>query len=172
MNALAYQNRSVTHHINEHYQAGLEEQPVITQGIVSEMVFREDQPWMSQLILLPLLRQLSQQARWQLWITPGQKLNRQWLVSAGLPLSKVMHVKARQEQQPTTVSAMARALKSGNYSVVIGWLPEELSDQERLLLQQSAEEGQAIGFIMRPVSRVNLSDRQNFGIKIQSNLYH
>ncbi len=47
-------------------------------GLVSEVVYHEDQPMMAQLLLLPLLRQLGQQSRWQLWLTPQQKLSREW----------------------------------------------------------------------------------------------
>ncbi len=41
-----------------------------TAGLISEVVYREDQPMMTQLLLLPLLQQLGQQSRWQLWLTP------------------------------------------------------------------------------------------------------
>ncbi|VFS75191.1 cell division inhibitor [Salmonella enterica subsp. diarizonae] len=61
-------------------------------GLVSEVVYHEDQPMMAQLLLLPLLRQLGQQSRWQLWLTPQQKLSREWVQSAGLPLTKVMQI--------------------------------------------------------------------------------
>lgn len=44
-----------------------------TAGLISEVVYREDQPMMTQLLLLPLLQQLGQQSRWQLWLTPQQK---------------------------------------------------------------------------------------------------
>ncbi len=37
-----------------------------TNGLISEIVYREDQPMMTQLLLLPLLQQLGQQSRWQL----------------------------------------------------------------------------------------------------------
>ncbi|MGQ7170909.1 SulA-like leucine-rich domain-containing protein, partial [Escherichia sp. R-CC3] len=40
-----------------------------TAGLISEVVYREDQPMMTQLLLLPLLQQLGQQSRWQLWLT-------------------------------------------------------------------------------------------------------
>lgn len=63
-----------------------------TNGLISEIVYREDQPMMTQLLLLPLLQQLGQQSRWQLWLTPQQKLSREWVQSAGLPLSKVMQI--------------------------------------------------------------------------------
>jgi hypothetical protein len=32
-----------------------------------------------------------------------------------------------------------------------GWLPEELTEEEHFRLTEAAEEGNAIGFIMRPV---------------------
>jgi cell division inhibitor SulA len=66
------------------------EQPA--SGLISEIVYREDQPMMTQLLLLPLLQQLGQQSRWQLWLTPKQKLSREWVQSSGLPLSKVMQI--------------------------------------------------------------------------------
>lgn len=47
-------------------------------GLISEIVYREDQPMMTQLLLLPLLQQLGQQSRWQLWLTQQQKLSREW----------------------------------------------------------------------------------------------
>ncbi|EKK5313491.1 cell division inhibitor SulA, partial [Cronobacter sakazakii] len=63
-----------------------------TRGLISEVMYNEDQPWMTQLVLLPLLQQLGQQSRWQLWLTPQQRLSREWVESAGLPLTKVMQV--------------------------------------------------------------------------------
>ena len=58
-----------------------------TAGLISEVVYREDQPMMTQLLLLPLLQQLGQQSRWQLWLTPQQKLSREWVQASGLPSS-------------------------------------------------------------------------------------
>ncbi len=63
-----------------------------TAGLISEVVYREDQPMMTQLLLLPLLQQLGQQSRWQLWLTPQQKLSREWVQASGLPLTKVMQI--------------------------------------------------------------------------------
>lgn len=96
-------------------------------GLISEVVYREDQPLLTQLLLLPLLQQLGQQSRWQLWLTPQQKLSREWVQSAGLPLAKVMQI--NQLSPCDTVESMVRALRTGNYSVVIGWLPEDLSQE-------------------------------------------
>ncbi|AGN87996.1 MULTISPECIES: SOS-induced cell division inhibitor SulA [Enterobacteriaceae] len=142
----------------------------ITTGLISEMVYREDQPWMTQLLLLPLLQQLGQQSRWQLWLTPQQKLSREWVQSAGLPLTKVMQV--NQLSPSVTLDSMIRALRTGNYSVVIGWHSEELTAEEHRQLAMAAEEGNAIGFVMRPVRHDPLAARQLSGIKIHSNLYH
>ncbi|AOO56670.1 SOS cell division inhibitor [Raoultella ornithinolytica] len=144
------------------------EQPA--SGLISEIVYREDQPMMTQLLLLPLLQQLGQQSRWQLWLTPKQKLSREWVQSSGLPLSKVMQI--NQLSPFNTVDSMIRALRTGNYSVVIGWLTDELTAEEHERLVIAAQEGHAMGFIMRPVGNTNPAGRQLSGLKIHSNLYH
>ncbi|MBE1849489.1 cell division inhibitor SulA, partial [Escherichia coli] len=99
-----------------------------TAGLISEVVYREDQPMMTQLLLLPLLQQLGQQSRWQLWLTPQQKLSREWVQASGLPLTKVMQIS--QLSPCHTVESMVRALRTGNYSVVIGWLADDLTAEE------------------------------------------
>ncbi|SQD05367.1 SOS cell division inhibitor [Escherichia coli] len=88
-------------------------------GLISEVVYREDQPMMTQLLLLPLLQQLGQQSRWQLWLTPQQKLSREWVQASGLPLTKVMQI-SQPLPLPHWWESMVRALRTGNYSVVIG----------------------------------------------------
>ncbi len=132
-------------------------------GLISEIVYREDQPMMTQLLLLPLLQQLGQQSRWQLWLTPQQKLSREWVQSAGLPLSKVMQIS--QLSPCHTVDSMIRALRTGNYSVVICWLTEELTAEEHERLVNAAQEGCAMGFIMRPVRNQGTLGRQLSGLK-------
>ncbi len=140
------------------------------RGLISEVVYSEDQPWMTQFVLLPLLQQLGQQSRWQLWLTPQQKLSRQWVQASGLPLTKVMQVS--QLDPIFTLDAMVKALQTGNYSVVIGWLSEELSDEEHFRLSNAAEKGNAIGLIMRPTRTSGFGCRPRAGLKIHSSLYH
>lgn len=142
----------------------------VSTGLISEVVYREDQPLLTQLLLLPLLQQLGQQSRWQLWLKPQQKLSREWVLSAGLPLTKVMQI--NQLSPCDTVESMIRALRTGNYSVVIGWLSDELTEEEHFRLTEAAEEGNAIGFIMRPVRPDPHRKGQLSGVKIHSNLYH
>ncbi|WP_434642664.1 SOS-induced cell division inhibitor SulA [Klebsiella sp. I138] len=165
----AYANRSsLTSASVRHPSHDVAEQPA--SGLISEIVYREDQPMMTQLLLLPLLQQLGQQSRWQLWLTPKQKLSREWVQSSGLPLSKVMQIS--QLSPYNTVESMIRALSTGNYSVVIGWLADELTAEEHERLVIAAQEGHAMGFIMRPVGNANQPGRQLSGLKIHSNLYH
>ncbi|XTZ37009.1 SOS-induced cell division inhibitor SulA [Salmonella enterica] len=142
----------------------------VATGLISEVVYHEDQPMMTQLLLLPLLQQLGQQSRWQLWLTPQQKLSREWLQSVGLPLAKVMQI--NQLSPVLTLDSMIRALRTGNFSVVIGWHADELTPEEHQRLASAAEEGNAIGFVMRPVRHDPLAARQLSAIKIHSNLYH
>ncbi len=66
---------------------------------------------------------------------------------------------------------MEKALASGNYSVVLGWLPE-LSEYEVQKLQLAAHKGTALGLIMRPQ---NLSGQLKIlpsTIKVHSTYYH
>lgn len=139
-------------------------------ALISEVLYREDQPMMAQMLLLPLLQQLGQQSRWQLWLTPQQKLSREWVQSSGLPLTKVMQL--RQMSSCDMLDSMVRALRTGNYSVVIGWLTEELSPEEHARLLSAAEEGSSMVFIMRPVQSTSHPTGQFNGLKIHSNLYH
>nr|WP_024967651.1 SOS-induced cell division inhibitor SulA [Pantoea sp. IMH] len=139
-------------------------------GLISELIYSEDQPGLTQMLLLPLLQQLGMQSRWQLWLTPQQKLSRSWLIASGLPLDKVMQI--HQPGAITCVEAMIKALQTGNYSVVLGWLPEEISDDDRRRLEKAASSGQALGLIMRP-DQVNLApSRPSYELKIHSSLYH
>ena len=140
------------------------------KGLISEVMYSEDQPWMTQLVLLPLLQQLGQQSRWQLWLTPQQRLSREWVQASGLPLTKVMQVSQMNPQ--ATIESMIRALETGNYSVVIGWLHHDLSDEEHRRLTEAAEKGNAMGFLMRPTHAVPTGARPRYGLKIHSSLFH
>ena len=137
-------------------------------GTISEIVYSEESPWVTHCILLPLLLQLGCQSRWQLWLTPQQKLSRKWLEACGLPLNKVMQ--SRQTTAACAIDAMEKALHTGNYSVVIIWLDQDLTDDEYYRLTVAAESGSALGFIMRPQDIS--AGRPRNGIKIHSASYH
>ncbi|WP_114195536.1 SOS-induced cell division inhibitor SulA [Edaphovirga cremea] len=137
-------------------------------GVISEFVYHESHPALSQ-ILLPVLHHLGSQSRWLLWLTPQQKLSRNWLVHSGLPVEKI--VQLSQIQPTSTVDAMEKALQTGNYSVVLGWLPD-LTDIDRERLRLAAEIGKAYGFIMKPLIDPIPRDGHLPSIKIHSSLYH
>lgn len=139
-------------------------------GLVSELVYSLEKLDIAQLLLLPLLQQLGTESRWQLWLTPQKKLSRSWLVESGLPPEKVMHVKA--SDTINTVETMIKAMQTGNYSVVLGWLPEKISSKDRCRLEAAALSGQTLGLIMRPHMQNFAQHRPLNGLKIQSGLYH
>ncbi|WP_145530060.1 SOS-induced cell division inhibitor SulA [Yersinia alsatica] len=137
-------------------------------GLISELMYSESQPAVTQL-LLPLLQQLGKQSRWLLWLTPQQKLSRSWIQQSGLPISKIVQV--RQINPLSTVDAMEKALLTGNYSVVLGWLPE-LSENDRSRLRLAAKLGNTYGFVMHPVDDTKSPQGQCATLKIHSSLYH
>ncbi|AYA40666.1 cell division inhibitor SulA [Xenorhabdus nematophila] len=139
-----------------------------TKGMVSELIYNEHQSAIHH-ILLPLLRQSGNENRWLLWVTPDKKLSRHWLVSSGLPLNKV--VQLNQILPTDSIDAMEKALASGNYSVVLGWLPE-LSEYEVNKLQLAAQKGTALGLIMRPQNLVHQFMPHPNKLQIHSNYYH
>ncbi|WP_058969358.1 SOS-induced cell division inhibitor SulA [Type-D symbiont of Plautia stali] len=146
--------------------------PSLTQpslGGITELRYSE-QPGMMQMLLLPVLKQLSEQSRWQLWLTPAHKLNRSWMQQSGLPLEKSMHI--TESERLSTVESMVKALRTGNYSVVLAWIPYELNDEERLELELAASEGEALGLIMRPQGHERVLTRQPNPSKIPSDLFH
>jgi len=140
-----------------------------SMGGITELRYSEH-PGMMQLLLLPVLKQLSEQSRWQLWLTPAQKVSRDWLQQSGLPLEKSMHI--AESDKFSTVESMVKALRTGNYSVVLAWIPYELRENERLALQQAAEEGEALGLILRSAEHLSASRRQLDLTKIPSDLFH
>ncbi|NHB91676.1 SOS-induced cell division inhibitor SulA [Photorhabdus cinerea] len=140
-------------------------------GIVSELIYSDNQSVINH-ILLPLLRESGNESRWLLWVSPHKKLSRQWLINSGLPLDKI--VQLNRINSITTVDAMERALASGNYSVVLGWLPK-LSERDTVKLQSAARKGNALGFIMRPQNvnkGTNYTELQSNLLKIHSIYYH
>ncbi|WP_215847159.1 SOS-induced cell division inhibitor SulA [Candidatus Pantoea bituminis] len=143
--------------------------PQQNSGWITELRYSE-QPGMMQMLLLPLLQQLSQQSRWQLWLTPAHKLNRAWLQQSGLPLDKSMHI--ADSDRLNAVETMIKALRTGNYSVVLAWIPYELDEEERRELERAAAEGEALGLILRSSNPVEAPLRPQNALKIQSDLFH
>ncbi|WHS97461.1 MAG: Cell division inhibitor SulA [Pantoea stewartii] len=143
--------------------------PASQSGWITELRYSE-KPGMMQMLLLPLLQQLSQQSRWQLWLTPAHKLSRVWMQEAGLPLEKSMHI--ADAERYNAVEAMIKALRTGNYSVVLAWIPYDLDEDERRELELAAAEGEALGLILRSGESSKTPVRPESRLKIQSDLFH
>ncbi len=131
-----------------------------TAGLISEVVYREDQPLMTQLLLCHCATTRSAIALATLVNTATKTESRMGSRHHGLPLTKVMQIS--QLSPCHTVECGFRALRTGNYSVVIGWLADDLTEEEHAELVDAANEGNAAGFIM-PSGKVHpLTPRDNF----------
>jgi len=161
-----YTERSSFLSASAHHES--EEQGNAYAGVISELVYSEHQPMLS-LLLLPLLRQLGKQSRWLLWLNPQHRLSKQWLADSGLPASKVMQL--NQIEPVDSIYAMECALRSGNYSVVLGWLPP-LTQNERARLRKAAQDGECFGLVMQPDLNSEPEQGQRNLLKIQSKLFH
>ncbi len=168
--------RTQSYHSDRHHQISVTTPSLSTHavttlggGIISEIDYSVDHP-MTTLLLLPLLQQLGLQSRWLLWLAPQQKLSRHWLQQSGLPLGKV--VQPRHLNPADSVDTLEKALLTGNYSVVLCWLPRALTEDERVRLRQAAQKGNTYGFIMRPQPDDDEAGRLFSRLKIHSTSYH
>ncbi|WP_075181163.1 SOS-induced cell division inhibitor SulA [Pantoea sp. 1.19] len=142
------------------------------RGLVSEVIYHPQRPGISQMLLLPLLQQLAHQSRWQLWLTPPHKLRREWFEQAGLNVGKVMQLPQESAAGINSIDAMIKALKTGNFSVVLCWIDGDISPQARQDLDDAAATGGSLGLIMRPHPGDAEHDRPLNAAIIQSVLYH
>ncbi|QBH96102.1 cell division inhibitor SulA [Limnobaculum zhutongyuii] len=118
---------------------------VYTSSQVSEIIYDPQNPFTLHL-LLPFLQQLGHQPRWQLWLSPERRLNRYWINSLGLPENKTIGLNSVSTE--STIEMMEKALRSGNFSSVIAWLPA-ISPEIKERLNQAAKEGDCYGFILQ-----------------------
>lgn len=119
--------------------------PDLINPMIGEYVIHDNKLKKNHLLLPSLLQQLGKQSRWLLWLTHQQKLNRCWMQQANLPINKMLQLKC--VRPISTLENMKLALSTGNYSVVIGWLPD-ISEQERLTLRFAAQQGKACGLVI------------------------
>ncbi|WP_347254584.1 cell division inhibitor SulA [Leminorella grimontii] len=119
----------------------------MTTNLVSEIVYDPQNPFTLHL-LLPFLQQLGQQPRWQLWLSSERRLNRHWISRLGLSEKKSISLRTSSTQE--SVLMLEKALRSGNFSSVIAWLPE-LTQQDKESLNQAAAEGDCYCFVLQPM---------------------
>lgn len=139
-------------------------------GCISELCYDPRKPHLFNLLVMPMLKQLGQQARWQLWLTPTYKLSRNWLQQLGVPLEKTMQATLNGEIKD--YQTMLRALRSRNFSVVLAWIEQDLTTEQLFELEKAAQQGHSIGFIMRTTNQYSMSAGQENRLKIHSTRLH
>ncbi|MCJ8270379.1 MAG: translesion DNA synthesis-associated protein ImuA, partial [Psychrosphaera sp.] len=120
-------------------------------------------------LLLPALRQLSlgkglgkelgkPEAKTQeplyIWVAPPGRLNGQVLAEAGLPLANTLVASDISAKEAFWLSE--KSLRSGCCAAVVLWC-DELEPNQAKRLQLAAKEGNSLGFVIRPPSKVKQS---------------
>jgi protein ImuA len=120
-------------------------------------------------LLLPALRQLSlgkglgktktkPEAKIEellyIWVAPPGRLNGQVLAEAGLPLANTLVVSGVSAKEAFWLSE--KSLRSGCCAAVVLWC-DELEPNQAKRLQLAAKEGNSLGFVIRPPSKVTQS---------------
>jgi cell division inhibitor SulA len=101
-------------------------------------------------LLWPLLRRFCCSDRLVLWIDPPHHPYPLSLLQAGIRLDNQRIVRTRSQQE--RLWATEQALKSGCAPLVLSWLDARVSAAALRRLQLAAQEGEALGWMMRPDS--------------------
>ncbi|MBT0724385.1 cell division inhibitor SulA [Rosenbergiella sp. S61] len=134
--------------------------PEVTHSLggINQICYDNASPTLLNLLLLPAIKQLGQQAKWMLWLTPENKLDRAWLENSGISLNKSVQVPMLNNEQK--MDSMIQAIKSGNYSVITVWLNSTLTVEQQNTLDYLAKESDTVVFILRKNSTNYRSARQ------------
>ncbi len=98
-------------------------------------------------LLLPLLRQVSQQRSWMTWITPPALPNPHALARAGVALDRLLLID--QVNRDEALWASEQCLRSGHSAVVLLW-QQGIAPSQWRRLQLAAEAGNSSGFVFQP----------------------
>ena len=103
-------------------------------------------------LVLPALVTLAPRRRWQAWVTPPGIPYTPALHGAGLDVSKVLLVKAKNRAE--ALWATEQSLRSSECSAVLCW-PGQLKRATLRRLQLAAEHGQALGLCFRGLNAID-----------------
>lgn len=125
-------------------------------------------------LLLPLLRQLSAQPRWLVWINPPWLPLAPALARQGVALDNTLVLRCGQDRD--LLWAMEQCLASGSCSLVQGW-PVQPKPEQLRRLQLAAQKGHSLGLLLRPSAcakqpspaplRLELGARQGAGVAVR-----
>jgi len=101
-------------------------------------------------LLLPCLKQLSQQERWLVWIAPPWQPNAAALVAAGVDIRSVLLLTPAQGTSTSRdiLWALEESLKSGAVSAVFGW-PKQITIPQARRLHMCASQYQVPCFLFK-----------------------
>ncbi|MBT0730642.1 SulA-like leucine-rich domain-containing protein [Rosenbergiella nectarea] len=149
----------ITPHSVNDFSKQMHSMPEVTPSLggVNQICYDNASPTLLNLLLLPAIKQLGQQAKWMLWLTPENKLDRSWLEHSGISLSKSVQIPMLNDEQK--MDSMIQAIKSGNYSVITVWLDSTLTRDQQNSLDFLAKESDTVVFILHKNSPPNRSAR-------------
>ncbi len=150
----------ITPHSVNDFSKHIHTMPQVTSSFsgINQICYDNASPTLLNLLLLPAIKQLGQQAKWMLWLTPENKLDRSWLEYSGISLSKSVQIPMLNDDQK--IDSMIQAIKSGNYSVITVWLDSTLSIEQQNSLDFLAKESDTVVFILHKNSSRDRSTRQ------------
>lgn len=125
---------------------------------INQICYDNASPALLNLLLLPAVKQLGEQAKWMLWLTPENKLDRSWLEHSGISLNKSVQIPLLTDDQK--IDSMIRAIKSENYSVITVWLNSTLTVEQQNSLNFLAKESDTVVFILHKNSPLTPLARQ------------
>jgi cell division inhibitor SulA len=96
-------------------------------------------------LVLPLLKRMTKDNRWQLWLAPPFIPYAPAMQYQGIALEQTLVAETLERRE--WVWAMEQGLRSGACSLLLAWCHFPLKQQQLRRLQLAAEQGRCIGFI-------------------------
>lgn len=121
------------------------ERPVQPRGNVTEIILPPTQVAHFQL-LLPMLTQLNQEARWLAWIDPPAGLVQQWQQQQGIDQGQLLVLHS--SHQHSAMELAEKALRAGTCQSVILWT-NGLNRCAFERLERASSDGASHGIVLR-----------------------
>ncbi|MEM9742678.1 MAG: translesion DNA synthesis-associated protein ImuA [Pseudomonadota bacterium] len=130
-----------------------------------------DRPGIGELqLLLPLMRTLSDQQRWIVWINPPHLPCAPALEAAGVDLGKILMIHPRSSED--LLWAMERCLQSGTASLVMTWVggralqEQDLTASQSRRLKLAAKAGRSLACLFRGIAAKDQASLANLRLQL------
>lgn len=132
-------------------------------GAVAELL--SDSSGIGELgLLLPALARLARSGRYIVWVAPPYLPYAPALVQQGVPLERVLLLRAQTLQQ--SLWAAEQALRCAAIGAVLAW-PAQIIDKNVRRLQLAAEAGGSLGILYRPAEALRESSPAALRLRLQ-----